>query len=303
MSEFSKKIKTSSIIEMPAISNINESYGLRIFNEKGEFIDTKTIQLDDPKELQLYVSTINATSKNDSIGILVSLDGVFQQFLVDEDEVNKFYIYNTELPTMSSKNIPITIKNEDLVKQHRLDIIMLYYFDKLPNGAMKYIDFYVNSISFYINSSLDNINKKFSSDTTSLTKIPERFVGKVRDKGIRNVIDTLDLDKTNLSQPNAINAIPGEAKKLNIFGFGGKGKYATTIFLNNHPISFANSEKTLIYELDGSNIYNKNFEVNVPNENGKYPFYSITIPLDNSPFVFASQKFALEVQNPKSNTN
>ncbi|GEM_PF-5395273 len=297
LSNFEKELKVSSYVTLPPVNSLNEGYGLRIYDSVGNFINKRHIETLDKDSLELFISAINATQNNDYIGILVSLDGEFQKFKVDNKDIQ--YIYQTELKKLSRKNIPIYLQNDLIAENTRLDIVMIYYLKELPGTKMKYIDFYTNSITFNLNP---NKNKKVDRlseillNSEYILKTPEQFKNKNRTKGVRNVIDAGDISQSNLSQNNIITIKKNLENNLHLYSAGGKGKYATTLFIDNSPIKVGESI-TNYYELGENELMAKMFKINDAAMVGSYPAFSLTVPLENDlPFVFSSQKFVLEVQ-------
>lgn len=297
-SDFNNTIKISNYVDLPPVEGLNESYGLKIYDANGQFINRKNINVEAEKPMKLFVSAINATSHDDYVGILIALDGEFKNFTID-DALENHFIYITELSSMSQKTIPITLSKNEISNSARLDIVMLYYLNEIPGEKMRFIDFYINSISFTINNLTikdnDFLLTKAQENYHNICKTPDRFIGKIRTKGVRNTIDTRTMDQTNLSQQNSVYLNKISNQPLYLYGAGGKGRYATTVFINNKPVKIENS-KTSYYELTGDDVFVKEFYLENTFEKGKYISYSLSIPLDDSPFIYGSQKFLLEVE-------
>ncbi|WP_127532889.1 hypothetical protein [Paenibacillus kobensis] len=293
-SDYSKKIKTPSDIKLPSNTS-SVSYGLQIYDSKGDFINRDYINIEKDNPLHLFASIINVSSQDDHVGLLVALDGEFQKFKVDGQKNQ--YIYHTELKKLSNKNIPITLDANGLSRYKRLDIVMIFYFNELPGIKKEYIDFYTNSIFFHINPDRTADQQlrasELQSGSSNIISLPDRFSGKIRGQGVRALIDAEDIQQTNLSQQNNVNFTDGHP--LFFYSAGGKGKYASTIFLNNEPIAI-DGKMTAYYELKDKELYAQKFNLSSQLSKGSYPLYCITVPLDDSPFVFSSQKSVLVIQ-------
>lgn len=147
ISTFSDKIVDDIDKTLPESKIVSYGYGLRMYDQNKNYFSDELFTVASGTSIKFYASLVNATPTKDSIGFLILIDGILQNYRID----NKNDIYNlftTDVNEQSLINIPVTIDNPIVQSSsiHTLSLIMIYNFKELPNSKKMFIDFYLNSL-------------------------------------------------------------------------------------------------------------------------------------------------------------
>ncbi|NJD04454.1 MAG: hypothetical protein FIA99_18105 [Ruminiclostridium sp.] len=297
ISNFKNKIATANEIILPPNGDLF-GYGMRLFNTNGEFISNRYIQyMDTP--LEYFVSIANINNYDDDIGFMILYDDELQPFYIDEQE-QKYVFYKFNLKKKSQINLPITfdpeIKNKNMI--YNIHFFIVYYLNEDPGEKYKYIDFFTLSLPYKIDFSN---SKKTIKNNNVINKHGNTMpitdsIKKLLNVNYITTIITKNKEKNNLTQEITITSKKGAIENFLLKSAGKKGKYSTIVFLNNEPLPIFNNKYNLDWEINNNEMLNHEFKMQIPNKNGIYSMYTITIPVESDlPYPVGSSKFLLNV--------
>ncbi len=294
ISTFKQKITDKAMNNLPSGKELS-GYGLRMFDENGNFIGTNNIICNSNK-YRCYISLVNANEYEEQVGFMLILDNKIKEFCVDGNQVPQTF-YTSKLTPYSMINIPIEFslegESEDIV--HNICAIYLYGMDRVPSSEL-HIPYFVMSM----NKSFTYMGGGKAADFDQL--IANNKIASV-DKEFANlrqyvtVINTAD-EEQSINQNVNIKLRKGQNVEFVLKAFNQKEHlYSTIVFFDNIPIKINNNDKYLIWKSSEDKMLVNKFSFQTPQKAGIYSMYSISIPLNNigESFIMTSEKIDVEV--------
>ena len=274
-----------------------------ILNEAGENIQEKSIvNISGVSELKLSAQIEYFSNISNTMGIYIFNDGIPMPFSVAKSKKDSFY-YEFKAVRDEISKIQISLDVSNLTGKSKITIVLMTEHNIMPLYDMDINYAYSVPFNFYVETSNTNNIKKEASNIYSIKNIGDDILKyNTENKTIseNEILETSDVTDRAVNtvhiligKENKITAVNnnkvfitnkiGAENNYELQAFGKKGKYITTLFINNEPYNGFDGKFSVEWEITSEESYVL-IPVELPIYDEEYNdaiIYTLTFCVDN----------------------